>query len=215
MSKKNDIDLSEETYEKAIKQAHKDMGKGGLGKYMLISESIEGSDKDRKEEIRKSLSSSLRFFKAPTIATEDEMEDRVLEYFATCYKFGDNPTVEGLTLALGVSDVTLLRWERGEQGERRSHVVKKAKKIIQAYDADLLAKGKINVAGYIFRAKNYYGMVDKVEHAVTTSSPLDDIKSLEDISSRIPDSFIDADYVDLDEVEVEEGKFFEVERKEK
>lgn len=42
---------------------------------------------------------------------------------------------------------------------------------MRTFDAKLVVSGKMNFLAYCFRAKNYYGMVDKVEHEVITTVP--------------------------------------------
>ena len=44
---------------------------------------------------------------------------------------------------------------------------------IKSFDAKLVVAGKLNPVTYFFRAKNYYGMVDKVEHEVIAKDPLE------------------------------------------
>ena len=42
---------------------------------------------------------------------------------------------------------------------------------MRTFDAKLVVSGKLGFLAYCFRAKNYYGMVDKVEHEVVTTVP--------------------------------------------
>jgi hypothetical protein len=60
-------------------------------------------------------------------------------------------------------------------------MIKKAKDLIAAYDANLVAEGKLNPVTYIFRSKNYYGMKDQQEHVITPNNPLGDAASPEEI----------------------------------
>ncbi len=42
---------------------------------------------------------------------------------------------------------------------------------MQTFDAKLVVSGKLNFLAYCFRAKNYYGMVDKQEMVLTPNQP--------------------------------------------
>ena len=79
-------------------------------------------------------------------------------------------TVEKLALALGITRETLWKWE--QQPGNRGNIIKRAKETIAAYDADMVAKGKLNPVPYIFRAKNYYGMKDNQDITITPNNPL-------------------------------------------
>ena len=50
-------------------------------------------------------------------------------------------------------------------------IIKKAKGFLQTFDAKLVVSGKLNFLAYCFRAKNYYGMVDKQEMVLTPNQP--------------------------------------------
>jgi hypothetical protein len=104
-----------------------------------------------------------------------------------------------MCLALGYARETIWKWETGREGSTpfRSNIIKKAKELIAAYDANLVAEGKLNQVTYIFRSKNYYGMKDQQEHVITPNNPLGDASSPEEIKKRlnegIPEDIIDTD----------------------
>ena len=52
-----------------------------------------------------------------------------------------------------------------------SKIIKKARGFMQTFDAKLVVSGKLNFLAYCFRAKNYYGMVDKQEMVLTPNQP--------------------------------------------
>ena len=92
-----------------------------------------------------------------------------------------------MCLALGYPRETIWKWETGREGSTpfRSNIIKKAKELIAAYDANLVAEGKLNPVTYIFRSKNYYGMKDQQEHVITPNNPLGDASSPEEIKKRL------------------------------
>ena len=157
------------------------------------SASIEDNYNGDKSEIGKFIRDSFRWFNCKKVESDDELAERLNEFFETCEKEHSFPTVEKMSLALGVDRKTLWRWENGEEGSTpaRRHMIKKAKELLASIDADLVQKGKIPQITYIFRAKNYFDMHDKQEHVHSTPSPLDGLKSEEELrriyQSAIPE----------------------------
>lgn len=168
-----------------VNQAIRKTGRGG--KYNFPN----AVQPENPEEVKEALGSVLYWMKRGMDSkpmSDDDVEDRVLEYVTTCYNTGQRMTVEKLALALGVTRATLYDWETGHtQSARRSDIIKKAKESIAAYDADMVSKGKMNPVPYIFRAKNYYGMKDQTEltiepkQSLTDVSPADVVQKYEEV----------------------------------
>lgn len=95
--------------------------------------------------------------------TQDEMKDRITEYFELCQQAQLNPTVEGLALAVDYDRRSLFDIQTGKGKLAFSDIIKKAKDFIANYDAILAASNKMNSAVYCFRSKNFYGMKDQVQ----------------------------------------------------
>ena len=107
--------------------------------------------------------------------TTEEIEDRTIEFFQHCAEIGERPSVEKYCLALGIPRNTVIDWKNGLHcEERRSGIIKSAYESIAAYDAAMVAEGKMNPVPYIFRAKNYYNMKDQTDLVVTPNNPLGD-----------------------------------------
>lgn len=161
------------------KEARKQPLTGTGGKYNF-PQAVQPEDPDTVREV---LGSVLYWFRRgleDKPQTDDEVEDRVLEYLSGCYETGQRMTVEKMALALGVTRETLHSWETGEtQSKRRSDIIKRAKESIAAYDADMVTGGKMNPVPYIFRAKNYYGMKDAADVAITTRQDVIDVTAAE------------------------------------
>lgn len=139
-------------------------------------------------ELTKEIGAELLYwYSKPKAVTDDEIAERLAEYFERTLGQGRLPTVEGMSLALGYSRETLWRWENGAEGSTpaRRTLIKRAKELIAAYDANLVAEGKLNPVTYIFRSKNYYGMKDQQEHVITPNNPLGDASSPEEIKKRL------------------------------
>ena len=124
-----------------------------------------------KDAVKNALGSVMYWYKKEVPSTGDEFADRLNEFFNHCYEANDIPTVEKLALALGTTRQTLWDWETNERkGRLVSDMIKRAKSIISAMDAELAMTGKIQPVVYIFRAKNYYGMRDQVDISASNES---------------------------------------------
>ena len=62
-------------------------------------------------------------------------------------------------------------------------IIKKAKNIIQEFDAQMVEQGKLNPIPYIFRSKNYYGMSDRTELQISPGRDSQEM-SAEEIAKR-------------------------------
>lgn len=147
--------------------------------------SVEKSFKGDKSEIGQILNNSLYWFNRPIVKTDEECAERLNEFFKHCTENNEIPTVEKMALALGTVRETVWKWETGvtNVSDDRRHLIKKAKEIISAMDAELAAKGKIPVPTYIFRAKNYYGMRDDPQVVVQVNDNSEKV-DIEDIKKR-------------------------------
>lgn len=105
-------------------------------------------------------------FTLPIVQTDEECLERLTDFFMRYAQNGGLPTVEKMALCLGADRSTVLDWGNGVKGSNRAAIIKRAKNILAAIDADLVLKGMINPVAYIFRAKNYYGMKDQQDVVV-------------------------------------------------
>ncbi len=153
-----------------VEQTIKKRGRGG--KYNFPS-AID-PDTESPDDIRKAASSVLYWYKrGDNKATSDEeVEQRLDEFFTTCIETGQRMTVEKMALALGITRVTLYEWEK--QNNPRANIIKRAKEYLAAFDADLATSGKMNPVPYIFRAKNYYGMKDQTDITIEPRQAITD-----------------------------------------
>lgn len=156
------------------------------------SASVTANNTAKKEEISQIIHESFQFFNNSKVKTDDECAERLNEYFKLCSDTGQIPTVEDMCLCLGSYRREVWDWEaRESQGAVRANMIKKAKEILAGIDAKLVSQGKIPQITYIFRAKNFFGMVDKQEHILTPNNLLEPTTTPEDmarlIDSSIPD----------------------------
>ena len=111
-----------------------------------------------------------------------EVQKRLEDYFNHCQNASVIPSIESMSLYLGVTRKTLWRWANGNDCPfETSNIVRRAKDILSAIDAELVLTGKINPVSYIFRSKNFYEMQDAVQIQTAESEPVRDI---DEIASR-------------------------------
>lgn len=151
------------------------------------------TDKDRAL-VSRLLSEALVAYRQPKVKDDDELMQRFDEYFRMCAETGQIPTVEEMALNTGFSDSTVWDWETGRRkgfSPRTAEIVKSAKAYLKTFDAKLVVSGKLNFLTYCFRAKNYYGMVDKQEMVLTPNNPLGNIENEQEIRKRLTDGTIE------------------------
>lgn len=140
-----------------------------------------------KADCSRLLSQILEDYKQPRVKNDDELIEAFDAYFQRCVHRGSLPTVEGLYMSTGytidyIKDIC--NGKRNGFSTNTAPIIKKAKDILQRYDAEKTVAGEINPIVYFFRAKNYYGMVDKQEHVITASTNEASDYSAEDIAKK-------------------------------
>lgn len=93
-----------------------------------------------------------------------------------------------LLYALGIDRRSLWDIENGltNKDSGMSDIIKNAKGFIATMEAELARDGEINSTVYIFRAKNYFGMVDKQEVVVSPNTGMNAQLNAEDIVNNVP-----------------------------
>lgn len=117
----------------------------------------------------------LTEFRKPTVKDDDEMAERISDYYDRCANEGRTPVWEEVCLSLGYGlqkvNAIIHGTERGFTAIT-PEILKKAKDFQQSFDAKLVVAGKMNFLAYCFRAKCYYGMRDNAELPETTRNPM-------------------------------------------
>ena len=179
-TKKDDVT---ELVEAAVQKPSR--GRGGKGNFPNAKMAVTTAE-DRAL-VTKLLNEVLVEYRQPRVKSDEELAQRLSDYFQRCAETGQIPTVEEMCLSTGYSYSTCYDWETGRnQGfsSETSNIIKKAKEMLKTFDAKLVISGKLNFLAYCFRAKNYYGMVDKQEYVVTPNTRPDSDYDAEDIRSR-------------------------------
>jgi hypothetical protein len=143
-----------------------------------------GYDLENTSLVGKILTESLESYRMEKVHSDEELLDRLDQYFTRCAAKDIKPTVEEMCMYTGYVRSTIWDWETGRKGgfsPRTGDIIKKAKEYIALFDARLLLEGKLNPVSYIFRSKNYYGMKDVQDVVLSPNNPLGDGMSPEDV----------------------------------
>lgn len=117
----------------------------------------------------------LTEFRKPVVKDDDEMAERISDYYDRCANEGRTPVWEEVCLSLGYGLQKVNAIIHGTEpgfSSLSGEILKKAKDFQQSFDAKLVVAGKMNFLAYCFRAKCYYGMRDNAELPESTRNPL-------------------------------------------
>lgn len=172
-----------------IKTGEQNVQTRGRGGNSNFPSTISGA---KSEDISRCLGNCLLFYDKPIVQTDDECRQRLYDFFNTCYKTGQLPTVEKMIMALGCVKSTVWEWENGNGcSSARSNLIKKAKEFIASFESEMVTEGKINPVVYIFRAKNYFGMKDQQDITITPQMPLGTDSDPAELQKRITGSVVE------------------------
>jgi len=146
-----------------------------------------GENPEDKVLISKLLTEALDAYSQPKVKSDEELAERWNQYFRMCAESGQIPTVEEMAMYSGYSQATVWDWENGRRkgfSSQTAELVKKAKEYLKMFDAKLVISGKVNPIVYFFRAKNYYGLIEKQEIEVSSAVNAEQDMSAEDIAKR-------------------------------
>ena len=160
-------------------------GRGGKNNFPSAKPVIETDDD--KALVSKLLNEVLVEYNQPKVKSDEELAARLNDYFVRCANNNQIPTVEEMCMSTGYAYSTCYDWETGRRkgfSDSTAEIIKKAKEMLKTFDAKLVISGKLNFLAYCFRAKNYYGMVDKQEMVLTPNTQNDSDYNVEDIKKR-------------------------------
>lgn len=181
-TKKNDDVVTEVVESTPTKPTR---GRGGKNNFPNAKVAVT-TEEDRAL-VSKLLNEVIIESRQPRVTSDEELIARLDDYFVRCAETGQIPTVEEMCLSTGYSQSTCWDWENGRNkgfSSETSLIIKKAREMLKTFDAKLVISGKLNFLAYCFRAKNYYGMVDKQEMVVTPNVNNDSDYNADDIRAR-------------------------------
>lgn len=95
--------------------------------------------------------------------TDEEIRQRIDEYFSFCQQSSIRPGIESLCLSLHISRTTLFNWNNGINcSEKCQEYVQSAKAFIAAYIEQAVLGGKISPPSGIFLMKNWLNYRDTI-----------------------------------------------------
>ena len=144
------------------------------------------TEEDR-QFVAKLLTETLTEYNRPRVKNDEELAERLSSYFDLCARTGQVPTVEEMLLGTGYGHRYMNDIEAGNRkgfSPETALILKKAKAFMATFDAKLAVSGKMNFLAYCFRAKNYYGMVDKQEHVIAPAATDETPMNKEDMLKR-------------------------------
>ena len=181
------MEMNNTMTETELVEVGKKITKGRGGKNNFPSSKVAVETAEDKALVTTLLTEVLVEHKQSKVQSDEELAERFNDYFTRCAMRGQVPTVEEMCMSTGYAQSTIWDWETGRrQGFSNStaEIIKKAKDVLKTFDAKLVISGKLNFLAYCFRAKNYYGMVDKQEMVVTPNVNNDSDYNADDIKKR-------------------------------
>lgn len=97
----------------------------------------------------------------------EEINNRLDYFFRSCSENGILPTVEAMSLCLGISRVTVWEWQKSDC--EAGQIVGRAKELINAFLSTATTAGKANPIYSIWLQKNHFNYSDKQEIEVSSA----------------------------------------------
>ena len=105
--------------------------------------------------------------------TDEEVANRINDYFEFCERSSIRPGIESLCMALHISRTTLFRWNNGENcSQYKQELIQSARSFIGAFLEQAMLGGKISPPSGIFLMKNRLSYKDQI--SIEDSVPHDD-----------------------------------------
>ena len=145
-----------------------------------------GGSPEDKEMIAKIIGEVRMSFEMPMPKNDDELEQRVVDYFELCERRQMIPTMEELSMYIGFSKEYVSDVRRGKTNgfsPRTKEICNRITAAMSAIDAKLAMTGRVRDAIYIFRSKNFYGMKDQQEVTFNANVNSEQEMSREDLEN--------------------------------
>lgn len=140
-----------------------------MGKSNFPQSQLDDVEPSKVQEITTSL---MDLFDLGKPETDEEVEERVKQYFSFCQQSSIRPGVESLAMSLHISRQTLFNWSNGIKcSEKRAEIIQDAKQVINAFLEQCVMGGKISPPSGIFLLKNYCNYRDTI--SIEDNLPID------------------------------------------
>lgn len=122
-----------------------------------------GLDEIEPQAVQQLVSSLKELHDMGRPKTDQEVEQRIDDYFSFCERSSIRPGIESLCLALHISRTTLYRWSNGEDcSAYRQELAQSAKSMIGSFLEQAMLSGKISPPSGIFLMKNWLSYKDSI-----------------------------------------------------
>lgn len=161
-------------------------GKGGV---YDITDRGEPGEVVGDVNVQRRMNRLLRWYMTPKVETIEELTDRCVCFFKECALMNDPPTYEKFCLSLGVTTTQMGEWRKGfSVSDRWKCQVNLAVQLISALEGERASAGEIAANVYMFRARNFLNMSDKVEISINTNNHLGDTEDESTLAKRLLES---------------------------
>lgn len=126
---------------------------------------------EHPEKIQGLITSLEQLYRLGKPKTNEELRERIDNYFTFCASSAVRPSVESLALACGVTRQTLYYWKKGEKGAdaEKQEIIEHALSLIHTFLEQCILSGAINPPAGIFLAKNWMGYRDVISFEDATA----------------------------------------------
>ena len=143
----------------------------------------------------------------PKVQSNQELIQRIDDYFSMVEKRKLPPTMEELSMYCGVASSTFRYWRSGQRigfhdqpypGCTTADICERATNTMHMIDCVMANTGKQNALLYIFRAKCLYNMVEKQEIVITPGNQQESMtpEQIAEFARNLPDTGIDESIID-------------------
>ena len=145
--------------------------------------------------VKKTVGELRSVYDLPKPETDEEVKERIYQFFLYCEDKGLRPGIELLSLFLGVSRMTIWNWSNGLTcSEARQTMINHAKALIGAYLEQSHLQGKLNPVSAIFLSKIWLGYTEDLTVKLDTQTAqqlprqtLEDIAKMRHINITEPE----------------------------
>lgn len=121
--------------------------------------------------VKQTVSELREVYELPPVTTDEEVKQRIYDFFLFCERTSMRPGIELLSLYLGVSRQTLWNWSTGVTcSPERQAMINHAKALIGAYLEQSHLQGKLNPVSAIFLSKCWLGYTEDLTVRLDTQT---------------------------------------------
>jgi len=163
-----------------------------------------GLDDMQPEKVQELVTSLKQLHDRGKPETDEEIKQRIDEYFSFCERSSIRPGIESLCLSLHISRTTLFNWNRQIGcSEKCQEYIQSAKAFIGAFIEQAVLGGKISPPSGIFLMKNWLNYKDTVSIEESTRDTVQELitaRTPEDIAKEYGIAYTDGEMPEFPEM---------------